>query len=111
LNQAVMNLVVNAIDAIEGDGAIEIATGAVDDDYAITVSDTGEGVPEHLRERVFEPFFTTKGVGEGTGLGLSLAYSIVRQHGGTLTLENLGQGTRGTIRIPMHEAGKRRSPS
>jgi two-component system NtrC family sensor kinase len=101
LNQAVMNLVTNSIDAIEGTGTIEITTGGVGDEYVITVSDTGVGIPAQVRERVFEPFFTTKAVGDGTGLGLSLAYSIVEKHGGSLCLDSLEQGTRGTIRIPM----------
>ena len=101
MNQAVMNLVVNAIDAIEGNGTLSIATGADGDMYRIVVADSGCGIPAELQERVFEPFFTTKPVGEGTGLGLSLAYSIVKKHGGLLTLENQHPGTRASICIPL----------
>jgi DNA-binding response OmpR family regulator len=72
LNQAVMNLVSNSIDAIAGPGSIAVRTGTVDGEYEIRVSDTGSGIPSELRERVLEPFFTTKPVGEGTGLGLSI---------------------------------------
>jgi two-component system NtrC family sensor kinase len=101
LNQAIMNLVANSIDAISGRGSIEIETGGVDGAYQIRVSDTGSGIPTELRERVLEPFFTTKAVGEGTGLGLSITYSIVRKHQGTLniTCPESG-GTTVTIRIP-----------
>src|SRR5258706_935885 len=84
LNQSIMNLVSNSIDAIEGSGTVTISTGAVGDAYVIQVVDTGKGIPERFRERVLDPFFTTKPVGQGTGLGLSIAYSIVKKHGGTL---------------------------
>ena len=67
------------------------------------VSDTGQGIPDELRERVLEPFFTTKPVGQGTGLGLSITYSIVRKHGGTLQLSHReGGGTVVAIRLPMN---------
>jgi two-component system NtrC family sensor kinase len=102
LNQALLNLVSNSIDAIEGKGKITVTTGAEGDLYAITVSDTGQGIPDNLRERVLEPFFTTKPVGQGTGLGLSITYSIVRKHGGVLELSSrTGGGTVAAIRLPM----------
>jgi len=108
LTQAIMNLVTNSIDAIEGEGRIDIRTGLDGDAYQIVVTDTGHGIPPHLRDRVVEPFFTTKAVGQGTGLGLSIAYSIVRKHDGTLELGDAdGGGTRATIRIrtTQSEAG------
>jgi two-component system, NtrC family, sensor kinase len=102
LNQALLNLVSNAIDAIEGEGQVTVASGAEGDVFSITVSDTGHGIPDDLRERVLEPFFTTKPVGQGTGLGLSITYSIVRKHGGTLELSRRdGGGTVAAIRLPM----------
>lgn len=101
MNQAVMNLVVNAIDAIEGEGTLSISTGADGDTYQILVTDTGCGIPAEVQDRLFEPFFTTKPIGQGTGLGLSLAYSIVTKHGGTLALEKREPGTRASIRIPL----------
>jgi two-component system NtrC family sensor kinase len=102
LNQAIMNLVSNAIDAIEGEGTLTIRTGARGDEYLISVADTGSGIPEALRQRVCEPFFTTKPPGQGTGLGLSITYAIVQKHSGTLDIDNNGdRGTRMTIRIPM----------
>jgi two-component system NtrC family sensor kinase len=103
LNQAIMNLVANAIDAIEGEGTIAIRTGAENDIYSIVVTDTGAGIPDEVRDRVFEPFFTTKPVGQGTGLGLSITYAIVQKHGGTLELTSAkGSGTTAAIRIPLN---------
>jgi len=102
LNQAIMNLVSNAIDAIKGPGVITITTGADGETYVISVQDTGQGIPEHLRQRVLEPFFTTKPIGQGTGLGLSITYSIVQRHRGTLELTSAeGGGTVATIRFPL----------
>jgi two-component system, NtrC family, sensor kinase len=102
LNQALMNLVANAIDAIAGPGTITIGSGSDGTSYAITVTDTGCGIPEALRSRVLEPFFTTKPPGQGTGLGLSITYSIIKKHGGTLELgAAAGGGTRAVIRIPL----------
>jgi two-component system, NtrC family, sensor kinase len=102
INQGVMNLVNNAIDAIPGLGSILIATGAEGDDYVLRVQDSGRGIPSAIRERIFEPFFTTKSVGEGTGLGLSITYSIVRRHGGTLEVRACPEGgTEAILRIPM----------
>jgi two-component system, NtrC family, sensor kinase len=107
LNQAVMNLVSNAIDAISAEGTVTISTGARDGEYHISVADTGSGIPEELRHRVCEPFFTTKQPGQGTGLGLSITYSIVQKHGGKLAIEdNPGGGTRMTVRIPENVGKK-----
>jgi two-component system NtrC family sensor kinase len=112
LNQALLNLVANAIDAIEGAGTVTVATGAEGDVYAITVTDTGQGIPTELRERVLEPFFTTKPVGQGTGLGLSITYSIIRKHGGTLELSPRdGGGTVVAIRLPMTRTAGRQHAS
>ncbi len=102
LNQAIMNLVSNAIDAIDGEGTISITTGADAESYVIAVADTGHGIPESLRQRVLEPFFTTKPIGQGTGLGLSITYSIAKRHGGTLELSaGEGGGTVATLRFPL----------
>jgi two-component system, NtrC family, sensor kinase len=98
LNQALMNLIANAIDAIEerGEpGQLTIHGGASGSFYVLRITDTGAGVPEAFRDRVFDPFFTTKEVGKGTGLGLSITYSIIKKHGGALEL--LPAPERGTI--------------
>ncbi|HET9934374.1 MAG TPA: response regulator [Polyangiaceae bacterium] len=103
LNQAVMNLVTNAIDALGDEpGLIRIETEATDSELSIIVEDSGPGIEPGLRERVLEPFFTTKPVGQGTGLGLSITYSIVEKHRGALVLtDREGGGTRAIIRIPI----------
>jgi two-component system NtrC family sensor kinase len=105
LNQAIMNLVANAIDAINDRGEISISTGADADGYVIMVADTGCGIPPELRDRIFEPFFTTKPVGQGTGLGLSISYSIVERHQGILEiLPRTGGGTVAVIRLPLESS-------
>jgi DNA-binding response OmpR family regulator len=105
LNQALMNLIANAIDAIgqaDEHGKLVIFGGAVGDSYSLRITDSGCGIPEHLRERVFDPFFTTKEIGQGTGLGLSITYSIVKKHGGTLQLLPAeGGGTVAEISLPL----------
>jgi two-component system, NtrC family, sensor kinase len=108
LNQAIMNLVANAVDAIDGPGEISISTGADSDGYSILIADTGRGIEPELRERVFEPFFTTKSVGQGTGLGLSISYSIIQRHHGVLELQPRGGGgTVAVIRLPLEPPASR----
>jgi len=105
LNQVFMNLLVNAGHAIQNQGTITIRTACRGDDtVCVEVSDSGVGIaPENLN-RIFEPFFTTKPVGQGTGLGLSLAYSIVERHHGRLEVESsLGQGTTFRVILPVHQ--------
>ncbi|NIA52221.1 PAS domain-containing protein [Massilia sp. TW-1] len=106
LNQVFMNLLVNAAQAIQSKGVITIATGASEGWVWIRISDNGSGIaPENLK-RVFEPFFTTKPVGSGTGLGLSLSYSIVNKHGGRIDVASKpGVGTVFTIRLPVVPPG------
>ncbi len=105
LNQAVMNLVTNAIDAIEATerpGTITIASGVRDGWFELEVADTGTGIPEDVRARIFEPFFTTKPVGDGMGLGLSITYSIAQKHGGDVQLQaRAGGGTLAKLRFPL----------
>src|SRR6478609_1609248 len=105
LNQAMMNLIANAIDAISevGDrGKLVISGGAIGDNYVLRVVDSGGGIPEDLRERVFDPFFTTKDVGQGTGLGLSITYSIIKKHGGNLQLLPAPErGTMAEVTLPL----------
>ncbi len=104
LQQVLTNLFINAADAMEGKGRLEVR-GRYDhsgDRFEITVSDTGPGIPQDIREKVFEIFFTTKPVGRGTGLGLSISKKIIELHGGSLLLESPpGGGTTFTIRLPI----------
>lgn len=103
INQVFMNLFVNASHAMEGtQGVLSIRTVGKPDEVVITISDTGHGIkPEHL-SRIFEPFFTTKGVGQGTGLGMSICYDIIKKHGGEISVESeVGQGTKFRIALPV----------
>lgn len=102
LNQVVMNLVSNALDAVDGAGEVVIATRRDNDTFRITVADTGPGLPEDIRDRIFEPFFTTKPVGKGMGLGLAISYRIVQSHRGAIAVETAdGGGARFVVTIPL----------
>jgi signal transduction histidine kinase len=102
INQALLNLVSNAADAIAERGSVTLSTHAEGADYVIRVADTGSGIPESIRDRVIEPFFTTKPVGEGTGLGLPITYSIAKKHGGDLELlAGPEGGTVAVLRFPL----------
>jgi len=104
LNQVFMNLLINAVQAIEEHGEISIKTERKDGDIVVSVSDTGCGIQQDIMNRIFEPFFTTKEVGEGTGLGLSIAYDIVKKHNGEiLVTSEIGKGSTFTVKIPVVE--------
>jgi PAS domain S-box-containing protein len=102
LNQVFMNLFVNAAQAIYEKGAIKIKTFFEDNHAIVEISDTGKGiVPEHI-SRIFEPFFTTKPVGKGTGLGLAVAYAIIKKHGGEIKVESeIGKGSVFSVYLPV----------
>ena len=109
VNQAVLNLVVNAAHAIsdvvkgtDQKGVIRISTSVEESAVIVSIADSGGGIPEAIRERIFDPFFTTKEVGRGTGQGLTIARSVVRKHGGELTMTStMGKGTTFFIRLPL----------
>jgi two-component system NtrC family sensor kinase len=102
LSQLFLNLLTNAVQAISGQGEIRIQTRRDGETVVITVADTGCGIPPEIVGRVFEPFFTTRPVGQGTGLGLAMAYDIVKQHDGSIEVAStVGSGTTFTIRLPI----------
>ncbi len=106
LNQVFMNLLVNASQAIEDKGEIGIKTFLDGDRIVVQVSDSGCGIPKEKIEKIFEPFFTTKPVGEGTGLGLSMSYNIIKNHCGDITVDSEpGKGTTFTIELPIKGNG------
>jgi len=116
VKQVLMNIMVNAQHAVEGNGSITISTRYVPDYQSaelgaepapmveVSVSDTGCGIPEADLQRIFDPFFTTKGVGKGTGLGLSVSHGPIRAHGGAIEAEStLGQGSEFRVYLPADE--------
>jgi two-component system, NtrC family, sensor kinase len=107
INQVFMNILSNAIQAIEGKGNIWItakkvkATGG-DDFVHISFQDSGKGMTTQVMEKIFDPFFSTKGVGQGTGLGLSISYGILQTHGGDIQVKSqIGIGTEFIVKIPV----------
>lgn len=106
LQQALLNLVVNAEQAMAGPGRLVVETSEVAGGVQVAVEDSGPGLSAEARARLFEPFFTTKAVGKGTGLGLAIAYSIVSAHGGAIDADNhAGGGARFVIRLPAGASG------
>jgi signal transduction histidine kinase len=108
LAQVVLNLITNARDAMKPlGGTLTIGLRERHDWLELSVSDTGSGIPEEIRDKIFEPFVTTKGAlggsqTPGTGLGLSVSYGIVQEHGGTIAVESaIGRGTTMTVRLPI----------
>lgn len=123
LEQAFVNLINNARDAIGKDGQITLSTAhdREKSEVVISVRDTGTGIPPEIRDRIFDPFFTTKGVGKGTGLGLSVSFGIIKAHGGTIGFESAhpkadndesrqgdgdARGTTFTLRLPVYKTGE-----
>jgi two-component system NtrC family sensor kinase len=105
LKQVFLNLLVNAEQAVADGGRIRVATSVGRGSVSVLVEDDGCGIPPELQARVFDPFFTTKPVGVGTGLGLGIAYRIVKSHGGEIRLESEpGRGTRVRVRLPADDA-------
>ena len=105
IRQVILNLLINACQAIDENGTISVLTSydTVNNMEVIKISDDGCGIGEEIREKIFEPFFTTKPVGEGTGLGLSVSYGLIKEHGGDIISEDTGdKGAAFTIRLPLN---------
>jgi two-component system NtrC family sensor kinase len=108
LQQVFLNLMNNAIDAIEKDGRIEVRTRKEDSQVVISIKDNGPGIPEKHLNKIFDPFFTTKEVGKGTGLGLSVSYNIIKKLGGNIVVESkVSEGTVFKVKLPVVIPGKK----
>src|SRR5690606_3246547 len=102
INQVLVNLLINAGQAIENRGTITIATGAEDGEAWISIADSGCGIPPEVLPRIFDPFYTSKPIGRGTGLGLAIAYSIVSKHHGRIEVQSEpGVGTTFRVVLPV----------
>lgn len=102
INQVVLNLLSNAVDACGDNGKVTVRTCTGPRGVEIHVLDNGSGIPPAIRDRIFDPFFTTKPPGKGTGLGLSISHGIVEDHGGTIEVESTpGDGTHFTVSLPL----------
>jgi signal transduction histidine kinase len=102
IGQVLLNLVINASQAIVENGLITIRTRVVDQCLEIDVEDNGSGISEQDLSKIFDPFYTTKPVGEGTGLGLAICFNIAQEHGGSIDVSSVvGSGTTFTIKIPL----------
>jgi two-component system NtrC family sensor kinase len=113
LEQVFMNIVMNAVEAMGGEGSISVASAVHENDglLDVSISDTGPGIPQKDIDRIFEPFFTTKEPAKkgssGTGLGLAISYGIIEKHHGTITVSSReGEGTTFTVRLPIVEHGQ-----
>ncbi|WP_320175667.1 ATP-binding protein [Maridesulfovibrio sp.] len=102
VQQVVLNLMENAIDAVGNDGSIKLSTRSSGDFVELEIADSGPGIPPELLSKVFDPFFTTKSAGEGTGLGLSIIYTILKKVGGSVKARNLPEGgAQFIVRLPL----------
>lgn len=102
LNQAFLNLMENAVQAVKGGGEVKVSSEHVDREILVRISDNGCGIPADVLPRIFEPFFTTRDVGQGTGLGLPVVRDIVQVHGGRVEVQSeLGSGTTFVIHLPV----------
>jgi two-component system NtrC family sensor kinase len=105
MTQVLVNLLVNAAQALGEKGTVTVSTGLEDGRIRVSVRDTGKGMDAGTLNHLFQPFFTTKPVGEGTGLGLAVVHGIVRSHGGTISVESEpGKGSCFTLVLPQFPA-------
>jgi signal transduction histidine kinase len=105
LSQVLVNLFTNASDASQPGDQVELIAMGNDDHLHLEIMDQGNGIPEKEQELVFEPFYTTKPAGEGTGLGLAMAYKIILDHDGSIDIDSEpGMGTRVTIDLPLRQS-------
>jgi len=104
MRQVLINLIMNALHAMEGGGTLRVGLESEQDRVKLTVTDTGHGIPKDALQKIFEPFFTTKEFGKGTGLGLTVVKGIIEEHLGTITVDSEeGRGTRFTVLLPKSQ--------
>jgi len=102
IEQVLINIILNAIEAMPEGGAISVSAGCEDDEAVIKIQDTGCGIPQDILGKIFDPFFTTKSAQKGTGLGLSVSYGIIKYHKGTIEAKSAdNQGTTFIIKLPL----------
>ncbi len=104
IGRVFLNLINNAFQAVHGveNPKVIVATKHLENTVEIKVSDNGPGIPDSIKDQIFQPFFTTKPAGQGTGLGLSLSYDIIKAHDGKLKLNSTPNGTVFTVILPVH---------
>lgn len=108
IKQVFLNIINNAIFAMQGEGTLGINTKVLDDSLSIIISDTGKGIPKEVIPRIFDPFFTTKKE-KGTGLGLSISYKIIQSHSGNISVESKeGIGSKFTVTLPLQAEGSKK---
>ena len=102
LNQVFLNILANAVQAIENEGHITITTNADKDKFTISIQDDGIGMSDEVQKHIFEPFYTTKELGSGIGLGLSISYGIIENHNGSIRVKSeVGKGSEFLIELPL----------
>ena len=106
LNQVWTNIIENAIDAMPGEGELQVRTFREDNFVVVEIGDNGRGIPAEIMPHIFDPFFTTKGVGEGTGLGLNTVQTIVRKYGGNVQVHSRPGDTRFQVWLPVAEVAE-----
>lgn len=103
MHQAFLNILANAVQSIDGAGAITVATSQTNNSIIVVITDSGCGISKENMPKLTDPFFTTKDPGKGTGLGLSITQNIIEEHNGTLSFDSvLGIGTTVTIKLPLN---------
>jgi len=105
LEQVVLNLLSNAVDAMPRGGTVRVSLWRDEDFATLSVADEGHGIAQEIQDRIFDPFFSTKEIGKGTGLGLAISYGIVQDHGGDIVVESKpGQGAKFIVRLPFADS-------
>lgn len=105
INQAIANIILNAIQAMDGEGRMHITTHALDNQVEVSIADTGCGIAKEDLTKIFDPFFTTKEVGSGTGLGLNFTYNVIQKHHGKICVESeVDKGSKFTIYLPFTQS-------